>query len=80
MAEEKKYKKEMPFEEKVKRLEEIVNKIEGSDVDLEESIKLFEEGVRLSKECQSALDEAEKKVQVLMSDENGNMEMKNFND
>lgn len=71
MAEEK-----LSFEGKMKRLEEIVGKIESSDIELEESIKLFEEGVKLSKDCQSSLDDAEKKVKVLASDGS----LKDFND
>ncbi len=59
---------ENSFENKIKRLEEIVSKIESSEIELEDSIKLFEEGVKLSKDCQGALDQAEKKVKVLVSD------------
>lgn len=76
----KEKKDQASFESKVKRLEEIVSIIESSEVDLEESIKLFEEGMRLSKECQKSLDAAEKKVQVLMTDESGHSELKDFND
>lgn len=56
------------FEDKIKRLEEIVNNIESSEVDLEESIKLFEEGMALSKDCQGLLDGAEQKIKTLMAD------------
>jgi len=56
------------FEEKIKRLEEIVNNIESSEVELENSIKLFEEGMALSKDCQGLLDGAEQKIKTLMSD------------
>ena len=69
-------KEKASFEGKIKRLEEIVGKIESSDIELEDSIKLFEEGITLSKECQGALDDAEKKVKVLVSDGN----LKDFND
>ncbi|MGH1469272.1 MAG: exodeoxyribonuclease VII small subunit [Bdellovibrionales bacterium] len=68
--------KKVSFEGKIKRLEEIVGKIESSEIELEDSIKLFEEGIKLSKDCQSALDDAESKVKVLVSDGS----LKNFND
>ncbi len=68
--------KKVSFEGKIKRLEEIVGKIESSEIELEDSIKLFEEGIKLSKDCQSALDDAENKVKVLVSDGS----LKNFND
>lgn len=56
----------MDFEKKLTRLEEIVQKMEKSDLGLEESLKLFEEGIKLSRECQIKLTEAEEKVQKLM--------------
>ena len=56
----------MDFEKKLGRLEEIVQKMERGDLPLEESLSLFEEGVRLSKECQTKLGEAENKVKVLL--------------
>ena len=62
---------EKNFEQSIKLLEEIVSKLEGSEISLEESIALFEEGVKLTKICQKMLDDAEKKVSVLMIDENG---------
>lgn len=62
---------EKNFEQSIKLLEEIVSKLEGSEISLEESIALFEDGVKLTKSCQKMLDDAEKKVSVLMIDENG---------
>ncbi len=56
------------FEEKLVRLEEITNALENSDIGLEDSIQLFEEGVKLSKECLSILQKAELKVNVLKKD------------
>lgn len=50
------------FEENMKKLEEIVNKLESGDTKLDESIKLFEEGVSLTKSLQKTLDEAEGKI------------------
>jgi exodeoxyribonuclease VII small subunit len=62
----------MAFEVKLKRLEEIVQAMENGELALAESLKLFEEGIKLAKECNKNLDEAEQKVKVLMDfDQNG---------
>jgi exodeoxyribonuclease VII small subunit len=55
----------MDFEKKLGRLEEIVLKMERGDLALEDSLKLFEEGVKLSRECHQRLNEAEAKVKIL---------------
>ena len=78
--EEKKDKKKPGFESKIKRLEEIVGKMESSEVELEESIKLFEEGMTLSKDCQGILDNAEQKVKVLTTSATGEAVLKDFNE
>jgi len=57
----------MDFEKKLARLEEIVGKMEGGDLALEDSLKFFEEGVKLSRECNLQLSQAEQKVKVLLS-------------
>lgn len=57
----------MTFEEKMGRLEEIVRILEAGDRPLEESMALFEEGVRLSNECKDVLEKTEKKITVLLS-------------
>lgn len=56
----------MDFEKKLNRLEEIVRNMEKGDLALEDSLKNFEEGVRLSRECHVQLSEAEQKVQLLL--------------
>ena len=56
------------FEDKLARLEEIMNSLENSEIGLEDSIKLFEEGVKLSKECLAVLEKAELKVNTLKKD------------
>lgn len=56
----------MDFEKKLGRLEDIVEKMETGELSLEESLKLFEEGVKLSRECNTQLAEAEQKVKVLL--------------
>jgi exodeoxyribonuclease VII small subunit len=56
----------MDFEKKLKRLEEIVMKMEGGEQSLEESLKLFEEGIGLSRTCHKELEEAEQTVKLLV--------------
>ena len=68
------------FEDTIKELEETVQKLEKGDLDLNESLRLFENGIKLSKSCQKMLDDAEKKVSVLLQNETGEMEQKNFLD
>ena len=66
------------FEESIKELEDIVEKLEKGDATLDESLKLFESGIKLSKYCQKMLDDAEKKVSVLIENGQGEMEKKPF--
>ena len=61
-------KKAPSFEQSLKRLEEIVDKLEGEELALEDSLKLFEEGVKLAESCGRRLDDAEKKVTLLLKD------------
>ena len=64
-------KKTQTFEEAIKRLEEIVEKLEQGEVALDTTLALFEEGVKLSRFCRQKLDEAEKRVDILLKDEGG---------
>ncbi len=57
---------ELPFEKALSRLEQVVDRLEQGDLELEESLAAFEEGVRLSKRCVSQLDAAEQRIEVLM--------------
>ena len=57
------------LEKALAELEEIVEQLESGDLPLEKSLKQFERGVRLSRECQSALKDAEQRVQILMDSE-----------
>lgn len=59
------------FEDALAKLEKIVSKLEEGDIPLEDSLKLFEEGIRLSRLCHQKLEEAEKRVEILLQDENG---------
>lgn len=60
--------KDIKFEKAMGRLEEIVQALEKGELSLEESLKIFEEGIRLSQVCMAKLDEAEKRVEILMKD------------
>ncbi|MEW6439941.1 MAG: exodeoxyribonuclease VII small subunit [bacterium] len=60
-----------PFERSLKSLEEIVQRLESGELDLEESLQLFEEGVRLIRVCTGGLEEAEKRIEVLMRSAEG---------
>ncbi len=66
------------FEDTFKKLETIVTKLENGDLPLEESMKLFEEGMRLSKVCSQRLTEVQKKVELLLKDENGGFQSQSF--
>ena len=59
----------LKFEEALGRLEEIVQTLERSELSLDESLKAFEEGVKLSKNCLRLLDDAEKRVEILLGDQ-----------
>ncbi len=59
------------FEDALNKLEKIVSELEEGDLPLEESLKLFEEGIRLSRFCNQKLDEAEKKVEILSKGKDG---------
>ena len=61
----------LTFEESLKRLEEIVHALESGDTPLEQSISLFEEGVKLSGHCNKLLESAQQKVTVLTKDASG---------
>lgn len=56
----------MDFEKKLSRLEAIVQQMEKGDLPLEQSLKLFEEGIGLTRECQTQLTEAENKIRLLV--------------
>lgn len=58
--------KAVDFEASLQTLEQLVTKMEAGDLSLEESLKAFEDGIKLTRECQQALQNAEQKVQVLM--------------
>ena len=59
------------FESSLKDLEGIDAQVEACDLPLERSLELFEQGVKLSRDCQKRLDEAERKVELLLKDTDG---------
>ena len=67
------------FEEALKELEQLVETMEKGELPLEESLKSFERGIQLTRNCQKALKEAEQKVQILLK-ENGELTKKPFTD
>lgn len=67
------------FEESMKELEEISKKLSGGEVSLDESIKLFESGMKLSNSCQKMLENAEKKVSILLN-KDGEIQKQEFVD
>jgi len=59
------------FEASLEALEEIVHQLEGGDLPLEKSLELFEDGIRLSRQCQERLNQAERRIEVLLRDNQG---------
>lgn len=70
-------KAEENFEELITKLEDITNKLESDKLSLDESVKLFEDGMKISKKCNEKLEDAEKRITILLKSEDG-MEEKDF--
>ena len=68
------------FETSLKKLEKIVSDLENGELSLEESIKTFEEGVKLTKHCQNLLSKAEIKIQKLVEGKDGSIDLETFDD
>ena len=67
--------KKIVFEKAITRLEEIVERLESGEASLDETIRLFEEGKRLGQECRRQLTEWEKKIQIIVEKEGGEIEI-----
>lgn len=65
------------FETNMENLEKIVAELEKGELNLDESISKFEEGIKISKQCNKILEEAEKKITILL-EKDGKIEEKNF--
>jgi exodeoxyribonuclease VII small subunit len=61
------------FETALKKLEEIVKKLETGELSLESALALFEEGIKLSRFCHTKLEEAERRVEILLKNDSGQM-------
>lgn len=68
--------KEKKFEEALEALEQVVERLESGELSLEESLAAFEQGVRLVQFCNQKLNEAEKKVELLVKDKEGRLQLK----
>jgi len=64
---------ENTFEKSLEELELIVNSLESGDLPLEESLELFERGVKLSRKCRERLANAERRIEILMKDADGDL-------
>lgn len=70
--------KDIKFEDALQRLEQIVDQLEGGDLALDDSLKVFEEGVALARRCAKYLEEAEKRIEVLTKDDSGLLKAEPF--
>lgn len=73
-----KAKKDASFEKDLEQLEAIVTALEEGGLSLDESLKRFEEGINLARRCEKALGEAEKKIEILTKNAEGELETKPF--
>lgn len=70
--------KDLNFEIAMKQLEEIAAQLEKNDLDLDKSVEMFEEGMKLSKKCSEILENAEKKITILVNDGKDNFSEEQF--
>ncbi len=71
-------KEEKTFEESLNELEKVAQTLERGELPLEEAISEFEKGIRLSKECSEKLEQAEKRINILVKNEEGEMAEEKF--
>lgn len=69
---------EVKFEEALKKLEKIVEDLEGGDLSLDEALKKYQEGIELSRLCSLRLESAKKKIDALVKNKKGEFELKSF--
>lgn len=77
---EKKKEQDVDFKSGLERLEEIVDSLEGGEIDLEEALKVFEEGIKISKSLSEKLIRAEKQIRKLVEKSDGNLETEPLED
>ena len=71
---------EIKFEDALKKLEKIVEDLEGGSLSLDDALNKYEEGIKLSKLCAKKLEAAKKKVEILLKSEDGTVELKPFDE
>ncbi len=71
---------EMKFEDALKRLEKIVEELEGGDLPLDSAMERYEEGIKLARLCEKRLELAKKKVEILLKADDGSVELKAFDE
>ena len=71
---------EVKFEEAMKKLEKIVEDLEGGDLSLDEALKKYQEGIELSRQCSLRLESAKKKIETLVKNKKGEFELKPFDE
>jgi exodeoxyribonuclease VII small subunit len=71
-------KEEKNFEELIEELEEITTQLENDKLTLDDSVKLFEKGMNISKDCNERLENAEKRITILLNTEDGEIKEENF--
>lgn len=69
----------MNFEDAIKKLEKIVEELEVGDISLDKSLEKFQEGIELSSFCLKKLEDAEKKITILLEENNGTIKSQSFN-
>lgn len=69
---------DLTFEQSLARLEQIVTALEAGNLPLEESLKVFEEGIQLARQCGQYLNEAERRIELLTRDEQGTLGLQPF--
>ena len=72
--------KNLDFEKSLAKLENLIDSLEDGNLPLNESIKIFEEGVKLSKHCQELLTKAELKIQKLLEKDDGSLDLEDLDD
>ena len=72
--------KSLDFEKSLAKLENIIEALEDGELPLNESIKTFEEGVKITKHCQELLAKAELKIQKLLEKDDGSLDLESFDD
>jgi len=75
-----KSKKSLNFEKSLDQLEQLIEQMENGDLSLEESLSAFESGIKLTRDCQTALNDAEQKVQMLLDQQGVDLEQEDLLD